>query len=110
MRKTSKPKRVASRPKFAWERQYRDALAETNQLLLGKKIYDAQQALSSRLREIQPKQKADKNSAERKAIEEALDALQKLQIKVFRRLRLAHLKPAFLPRPNSLRGCRTLRF
>ena len=53
MRKTSKPKRVASRPKFAGERQYRDALAETNQLLLGKKIYDAQQALLSRLREME---------------------------------------------------------
>ena len=64
----------------AWEGEVQAALAETNPLQLGEKIYAAEAALSKRLREIKD---APADSAERRAIEAAQSALHQLQTKTF---------------------------
>ena len=64
----------------AWEREYQAAIAETNPLRLGEKIHAAETAMSRRLNEIK---NAPAHSAERQAIEEAMAALHKIQIKTF---------------------------
>ena len=69
------------RPTFpAWQGEVQAALAETNPLRLGEKIYAAETALSKRLRDIKD---SPADSAELQAIAEATTALQQLQTKTF---------------------------
>jgi hypothetical protein len=69
------------RPAFpAWDGEVQAAMAETNPLRLGEKIYAAETTLSKRLSNLKD---SPVDSAERKAIEEALAALHQLQAKTF---------------------------
>jgi hypothetical protein len=63
-----------------WEPEFRAAITETNPLLLGEKIHAAETAISKRLEKIKD---APATSVERQAIDLAVVALEKLQIKTF---------------------------